>query len=90
MTGGAQLVNLRSPLPRRRRHSSLMRLILIVSQSLGFLARNAILNPERVNHRRLVAIAEPSAIVSSARRQGTPSVGKSFAPVIIEIIFILP
>ena len=45
MTGGVQLVNPRRLLPRRRRLIILMRLMLTVSQDLGFLARNAILNP---------------------------------------------
>ena len=41
ITGGVQLVNPRSMPPRRIRLISLMGLILIVSRSLGFFARNA-------------------------------------------------
>ena len=56
---------------------SLKGLMLTVSQSLGLLSRNKSLIPERVNKIIPLAISAPSAIMSSARRQGTLSAGTS-------------
>lgn len=81
MTVVAWLVNPRSPPPRRRRLRILMRLMLTVILSLGFIVRNAILTPERVNNRRPLAIATPRAILYSAIMKGNPRVVTSLTPV---------
>ena len=61
-----------------------------VSLSLWFLTINTILTPDSLNNRRPLSIAVSSAIVSSARRQGTPSTGTSITPVRNEIHLIIP
>ena len=58
-----------------------MRMMLTVSQSQWSLSRNEILTPQRVNIRRLLAITEPSAIVSFARMKDNLSAGTSLTPV---------
>ena len=80
MTGGAWLMNPRSPSPGIISLISVVRTILTVSKSLGFLARNVRLTPKRVNYRRSLDIASPSAIVSSDKIQGTPIAGTSLTP----------
>ena len=90
ITVGAQLVNPISLETRRRIMISLMMLILPVSWDIGFLTRNTSLTPERVNNRRTLDIATLSTIMSSSRKEDTPSVGTSLAPVSNSIYLIIP
>ena len=89
MKRGEKLANSIGPAPRSKILISLVGMILSVSLSLGLLAINASLTPERVNNRRPLAMESPSDIVYFTRRKNTPSAGTSLTPVISVMHLIL-
>ena len=90
MIGGAHLIKSISLSLGRISMISLMGLVLISSQALGFIARNESLNPERVNNRKPLAIVTSIVTVCSTRRQDIPSAGTSLVLLISIMHLTLP